>query len=96
MARDVRKHPSTFAEPIEGIGLVRVGADSTTHEWDHDALRSKLIGAVTEEAPTRAAAVEWALRCAPAGWRVTGLRALGIDVERYRTTTHGTPKARIE
>jgi hypothetical protein len=100
MAPVVRAHPATFAEPIEGVGLLKVGADSTRHEWDDDALRSKLAGTLTAddngEPRSVADAVAMALRCAGGSWRVTGLRALGIDVDHYRTTTRGTPKTRIE
>lgn len=94
MAADVRANPATFAEPIEGIGLIKVGNDYRRDEWDNEALASKLAAALSTEEPRRA--VELALRCAGSGWRVTGLRALGVDVDRYRTTTTHTPKARIE
>lgn len=101
MASDVRKHPKTFAEPIEGIGMVKVGADSTKHEWDNDAIASRIARAAsydhdTGEKHTPEEAAVIALRCAAAGWRVTDIRALGIDPDPYRTTTHGTPRARIE
>src|SRR5215213_7415266 len=50
MAPVVRANPSTFREPLPGIGLLKVGADTTRHDYDDAALASRLARAVTHNA----------------------------------------------
>jgi hypothetical protein len=88
-----------------GVGNVEVKRATSRTQWDHEGLWAKVAAMALDERKVdpdtgeferEAEVVARVLRdCATPSWKVTGLRAHGIDPEEYCSTAYGKPSVVI-
>jgi hypothetical protein len=88
-----------WRDPVElpGIGMVEVRRSTTRRAWDHEGLRARWLndyvtangGEVVDPAQIRDALFDVV---SVSGWKVTGLKALGIDANDFCQSEPGTPR----
>lgn len=90
-------------EPVEvpGVGMVEVRRSTTRRAWQHEQLRTAWLNAYLEqnggEAPDPFTVVEAFLKVASInGWKVTGLRSLGLEANDYCDTEPGAPTVKVQ
>lgn len=86
---------------LDGVGFVEWRRGSRGKSWEHEQLASAVIDRHMDdradgELPTPWEVRDWILEAAAPGyWRVTVLRALGIDAGDYSETTPGKLSVQI-
>lgn len=89
-----------YGQPTEGVGLVEWNRSRKRSNWQHRDLASAVIDAhmvaTGGEAPDPYTVRDWILEsAAPAYWRVTPLRAIGINPDDYSLSEPGVPTVKI-
>jgi hypothetical protein len=90
---------------IEGIGVLEKTTETTRKEWDHPLVASRVANTVTDtwkhstgevlDGDLVAMFLKAFSDAARMEWRVTALRDMGIDPDKYCQTTYGSQKVRI-
>lgn len=99
LTRQLFRERGTGTHVIAGAAVeVRMGKERT--EWKHDELRRAAIlelakrhgGNVTT---VEAIVTDWTAVSGPSGWKLTGIRALGLQVDEFTTARPGRPSVTI-
>lgn len=93
--RELAQAMPTKKVEVPGLGLLERMAGCDRRNWDHQLVASAVLAAVEEQPELRCdpetgelmpigeALVRWLLEACLPGWRVTGLRQIGLDPDRY-------------
>lgn len=92
--------PSNQPQEIEGVGVLTVRGGSVRTAWDHDEVKRHVAAEIADRlsiADLNVARVleEWVKVCS-FGWKVTGLRDLGLDPDEYCTKRLGPARVVFE
>jgi hypothetical protein len=88
-------------QAVEDVGYVEVYRGKKRTGWDHVSLAAAVLDAhlsasATGEAPDPWQVRDWLMEAAGIGyWRVTPLRALGLNPDHYCTAEPGVPTVKI-
>lgn len=98
IAHDFRDAGWDLQHELPGIGMVEVRRSKDRKAWQHDRVQSDWLNAITvdgeylDPAQVRDAFLSVA---SISGYKVTGLRELGLDPDDYCDSTPGAPRVVI-